>query len=329
MKPFSYYKVASVDQAVTLLGRHQQKAAILAGGSDLFGMMKDRVEGAKLKVPSHLIDIKGIKELNFIKEEKNGLRIGAATPLSEIVSSELIAKKYPVLHQAASQVAVPQIRNVGTLGGNLCQRPRCWYFRGRQFDDCIRKGGNNCYAAGGENRYHAIYGGGACSMVHPSDMATALTALNAKIEIASAKGRKSVPIEKFYVGPDKSVLAETILTPQEMVVAVEVPAAAAGGKGVFLKLKEREAFDFAIASVAVNVSLKNNAVDQARIVFGGVAPYPMRVVKAETALKGKQTKDAIPAACKACAEGAQPLSQNAYKVEAVKGLLEAALTRLA
>jgi xanthine dehydrogenase YagS FAD-binding subunit len=222
---------------------------------------------------------------------------------------------------------VPQIRNVGTVGGNLCQRPRCWYFRGKQFDDCIRKGGNNCYAAGGENRYHAIYGAGACCMVHPSDLATALTALNAKVEIASAKGRKSVPIDKFYVGPDKSVLAETILTPQEMVVAVEIPDTGPT-KGVFLKLKEREAFDFAIASVAINLSLKNNAVGEARVAFGGVAPFPMRAAKVEAVLKGKRPKDAIAAACAACAEGAQPLSQNAYKLAAVKGLLEAALKQV-
>jgi xanthine dehydrogenase YagS FAD-binding subunit len=328
MRPFSYYKVASVDQAVALLARHQQKAAILAGGSDLFGMMKDRVEGAKMKTPSYLIDIKGIRELNAIKEEKGALRIGAATPLSDLVASDLIAKKYPVLHQAASQVAVPQIRNVGTLGGNLCQLPRCWYFRGRLFPDCLRKGGSNCYAAGGENRYHAIFGAAGCCMVHPSDMATALLALNARVEVASAKGRRIVAIDKFYVSPDKAMLAETVLTPQDMVVAVEIPAASAG-KGVFLKLKERQAFDFAIASVAVSLSLKNDAVDQARIALGGVAPFPMRALKAEAALKGKRTRDAIPAACKACAEGAQPLSQNAYKVAAVKGLLEDALTRLA
>lgn len=329
MRPFSYYKVASVDQAVSLLSKHQQKAAILAGGSDLLGLMKDRIEGEKLKMPSYLIDIKGIKDLNAIKEEQTALKIGAATTLSDIVSSELIAKKYPVLHQAASQVAVPQIRNVGTLGGNLCQRPRCWYFRGRLFGDCVRKGGNNCYAASGENRYHAIFGGGACCMVHPSDLAPALIALNAQIEIASAKGRRTVPIEKFYVGPDKNVLAETVLTSQEMVVGVDIPNSSATGMGVFLKLRERQAFDFAIASVAVSVSLKNNAIEQVRIAFGGVAPFPIRALKAETALKGKRTKDAIPAACNACVEGAQPLSQNGYKVAAVKGLLEEALVQLA
>ena len=329
MKPFDYYKVASVAQAVSLLSKHQQKAAILAGGSDLLGMMKDRVEGPKLKMPDFLIDIKGIKELNYIKEQKNGLKIGAGTPLSEIVSSDLIAKKYPLLRQAAGQVGVPQIRNVGTLGGNLCQKPRCWYFRGKLFPDCFRKGGNNCYAPGGENRYHAVFGGANCYKIHPSDLAPALMALNARVEIASPKGNRMVPMEKFYVGPDKNILGETILSPQELVLAVEIPNPGAMSKGVYLKLKERQAFDFAIVSVAVSLSLKNNIVDQARIAFGGLAPFPMRAVKAEAALKGKGMKDAISAACKAATDGAQPLSHNSYKVDAAKGILEEALVHLA
>ncbi len=329
MRPFDYYKVASVGQAVSLLSKHQQKAAILAGGTDLLGMMKDRIEGPKLKMPEFLIDIKGIKELNYIKEHKNGLKIGAGTPLSEIVSSDLIGKKYPLLHQAASQVGVPQIRNVGTLGGNLCQRPRCWYFRGKLFKDCFRKGGNNCYALGGENRYHAVFGGANCYMVFPSDLAPALMALNARVEIAAPKGNRMVPVEKFYVGPDKNILKENILSPQEMVLGVEIPNPGAMSKGVYLKLKERQAFDFAVVSVAVSLSLKNNFVEQARIAFGGLAPFPMRAVKAEAILKAKGVKDAISLACKECADGAQPLSHNSYKVDAAKGILEEALVSFA
>lgn len=329
MRPFSYYKPASVAQAVALLSKHQQKAAILAGGSDLLGMMKDRVEGPKLKMPGFLIDIKGIKELKYIREEKDGLKIGAGTSLSDILSSNVIAKKYPLLHQAASQVAVPQIRNVGTLGGNLCQRPRCWYFRGRLFQDCYRKGGNHCYAAGGENRYHAIFGGAKCYMVHPSDLAPALIALNARVEIASSKGERTVPLEKFFVGPDKNMLGETVLSPQELVLAVSIPNPGSMSKGVYLKLKERQSFDFALVSVAVNVSLKNNIVDQARIAFGGLAPFPMRASKAEAALKGKTMKDAIAAARKAATDGAQPLGDNRYKIDAAAGILEEALVQLA
>jgi xanthine dehydrogenase YagS FAD-binding subunit len=329
MKPFDYYKVASVAQAVSLLSKHQQKAAILAGGSDLMGLMKDRIEGPKFKMPGFLIDIKGIKELSYIKEQKTGIKIGAGTSLSDIISSDLIAKKYPLLRQAAGQVGVPQIRNVGTLGGNLCQKPRCWYFRGKLFPDCFRKGGNNCYAPGGENRYHALFGGANCYKIHPSDLAPALLALNARVEIGSSKGSRMVPMEKFYVGPEKNMLNETILSPQELVLAVEVPNPATTSKGVYLKLKEREAFDFAIVSVAVNLSLKNGIVDQARIVFGGLAPFPMRAVKAEAALKGKGIKEAIAAACKAATDGAEPMSHNGYKIDAAKGILEEALVHLA
>jgi xanthine dehydrogenase YagS FAD-binding subunit len=328
MKAFEYYKVTSVAQAISLLAKLQEKAAILAGGSDLSGMMKDRLEGPKLKMPQSLIDIKGIKNLNYIKEQKNSLKIGATTTLSEIVSSDLIAKKYPLLGQAASQVAVPQIRNVGTLGGNLCQRPRCWYFRRALFKDCLRKGGGNCYASGGENQYHAIIGNSGCCMVYPSDMAPALMALNARVEIATPQGNKAIPVEQFYVHPDKNVLRENILTSQEMVVAVEVPTPAATSKGVYLKLKERQAFDFALTSVAIHLSLKDKIVADSRVVFGGIAPFPLRSAKTESILKGKEVKECISEACQAAVDGAKPLSKNGYKVDATRGILEEALSHL-
>ncbi len=329
MKPFEYYKVTTVAQAISLLAKFQEKAALLAGGSDLFGMMKDGVEGPKLKMPQVVIDLKEIKDLNAIKDQKNGVKIGATTTVSEIASSGLIAEKFPLLAQAAGQVAVPQIRNVGTLGGNLCQRPRCWYFRGKLFKNCLRKGGNDCYAQGGENQYHAILGAEGCCMVYPSDLAPALTALNAKVEIAGPKGSRTVPLEKFYIGPGKNVLRENILSPQEMVVAVEVPSPSADSKGVYLKLKEREAFDFAIVSVAVQLAFKGNTVTESRVVFGGIAPYPWRALRAEAALKGEAIKEKTTTASKAAVEGANPLSQNEYKVAATKGILEKALGSLA
>jgi xanthine dehydrogenase YagS FAD-binding subunit len=328
MKPFDYYKVTTVRQAVDLLAKYQEKAAILAGGSDLLGMMKDRVEGPKLKNPQHLIDIKGIKEVVLIKEEKTGLKIGVATTLTDIISSEIIRARYPLLIDAAKQVAVPQIRNVGTLGGNLCQRPRCWYFRGKLFSDCLRKGGGDCYARDGENQYHAIMGGDICAMVYPSDMAPALIALDAKVEIAGPKGTRTVPLEKFYTSPEKAISRETVLTPQEMLVSVEIPSSSQGRKGAFLKLKERQAFDFAIVSVAVTLAFKGSAVADARVAFGGIAPFPLRSVKSEAALKGREVKNGTAAACAACVEGAQPLSKNAYKVDATRGVLEQALTML-
>jgi xanthine dehydrogenase YagS FAD-binding subunit len=328
MRGFEYYKVTTVAQTISLLTRHGEKAAILAGGSDMLAMMKDRVEGPKLHAPFHLLDIRGIKDLNYIREQKNGLKIGATTTLSDIAASPLVARSYPLLSEAAGQVAVPQIRNVGTLGGNLCQRPRCWYFRGKLFTDCFRKGGDNCYAPSGENQYHAIFGGENCYMVFPSDIAPALAALDAKVEIATAKGNKLISIGQFYVRPGKNILKETILGPAEMVVAVELPAPAPGSKGIYLKLKERQAFDFAIASVAAMVTFKNDIVSDARIVLGGVAPFPLRATGVEAALKGKKITDGVGAACEAAVKGAVPLSNNGYKVKATKGLTEKALSSL-
>jgi xanthine dehydrogenase YagS FAD-binding subunit len=328
MRGFDYYHVTAVAQVIALLTRYQEKAAILAGGSDILARLKDRLGGPKLQAPQHLLDIKGIKDLDYIREQKNGLKIGATTTVSDIASSSLVADRYSLLFQAANQIAVPQIRNVGTLGGNLCQRPRCWYFRGKLFKDCLRKGGDDCYAAAGENQYHAVFGGDNCYMVCPSDMAPALTALNARVEIATPKGNRLIPIEQFYVRPEKNVLKETVLNPAEMVVAVEIPAPAPGSKGIFLKLKERRAFDFALASVAAMVTFKNDLVSDVRIVFGGVAPFPFRATRAEAALKGKKLLDAISTACNAAVEGAQPLSNNAYKVKAIKGIMEEALSSL-
>ena len=329
MRGFDYYKVKTVAQAISLLTQYQEKASLLAGGSDLLSRIKDRLEGPKMQAPQRLIDITGINELNFIREQKNGLKIGATTILSDIASSPLITAKYSLLSEAAHQVAVPQIRNIGTLGGNLCQKPRCWYFRGRLFKDCLRKGGGNCYAPGGENQYHAVFGGEDCCMVCPSDMATALTALNAKIEIATPKGNRLVPIEQFFVKPSKNILEETMLRPSEMVLSVEIPAPGPGSKSTFLKLKEREAFDFATVSAAVMVTVKSDVVSEARIILGSVASIPFKATSAESALKGKKIRDAMEAACKAAVQDAKPLSNNSYKVKATMGIMEKALSGLA
>jgi xanthine dehydrogenase YagS FAD-binding subunit len=329
MKGFEYYNVTTKAQALALLAKHQEKGAILAGGSDMLAMMKDRVEGPKMHAPLHVFDIKGIKDLNYIKEQKGGLKIGATTTLSDIASSPLVAAKYPILVQAAEQVAVPQIRNVGTLGGNLCQKPRCWYFRGKLFKDCFRKGGDNCYAPGGENQYHAIFGGEMCHMVCPSDMATALAALNAQVEMAGPKGNRVVPLELFYLKSQKDILKETILGPAEMVTAIEIPAPAPGSRGIFLKLKERNAFDFAIVSVAMVATMKGNIVSEIRAMLGGVAPYPYRAGLVEVIVTGKPIKTGMAAACKFVTRDAKPLSGNGYKVKAVQGIVEEALTLLA
>jgi xanthine dehydrogenase YagS FAD-binding subunit len=328
MKPFELYKVTTVSQALSVLSRYQDKAALLAGGSDILGRLKDRLEGPKLHPAEHLIDLTGIKELKGVTEKKNGLRIGAMTPLSDIAASSLVSGRWELLSRGAGQVAVPQIRNVGTLGGNLCQKPRCWYYRGRLFKDCLRKGGGTCYAPGGENQYHAIFPAENCCMVSPSDMATALTALDARVEIATAKGSRWVPIEQFFMRPEKNALKETVLGPAELVVAVELPLPHRGAKGAFLKLREREAFDFAVVSAAVTLTVDKGVLQDCRVVLGGVAPGPFRAKTAEALLRNKRIGDAVEAATKAV-EGAHPLSSNAYKVKAVTGLLEKAFSSLA
>jgi xanthine dehydrogenase YagS FAD-binding subunit len=329
MKGFEYHKATNVGQAMALLARHRDNASLLAGGSDLLGRMKDGLEGPKLQIPGHLIDITGIKDLKGIAEQPRGLKIGAAATLSEIGSSPAVLAKYSLLAEAANKVGVPQIRNVGTLGGNLCQKPRCWYFRGRLFRDCFRKGGENCYAPSGENQYHAVFPAGNCCMVCPSDLAVALTALDARVEIATPKGIKPVSMGQFYVGPDTNVLSETILNSDEMVVSVEIPGPPSGLRSVFRKLKEREAFDFALVSAAAVVRTNNGTVSEVRIVLGGVAPYPFRLAGAEAALTGKKISDAIAPVCRAATDGAQPLSSNGYKLKAIRGVLEEALLSLA
>jgi xanthine dehydrogenase YagS FAD-binding subunit len=328
MRGFEYYRVTTVRQALALLAKHGEKAALLAGGSDLLSIMKDRLEGPKFQLPQHLLDIGGIREMGVIKEGKKGLRVGAGATLADLASSPLVGAKYPILSQAAGQVAVPQIRNVGTLGGNLCQRPRCWYFRGRLFKDCLRKGGDTCYAQMGENQYHALFGAETCCMVCPSDMGTALSALEARVEIATPKGVKKIPIAEFFLKPENNVLKETVLGPGEIVLAVEIPPPAVGSRGIFLKLKERQAFDFALASVAAQVTLTRGVVYDACIILGGVATFPVRATGSERALKGRSIMDVVATACEAAVMGARPLSNNAYKVMAIKGMLEKALTSL-
>ena len=338
MKPFEYYRVTTVEQAIALLQQHGSKAALLAGGSDLFGIMKDRIAGPEMAPPEHLIDVRQIKGAVGITETAAGLRIGAATVLADLAASPVVAAGYPLLADAARQIGVPQIRNAATVGGNLCQKPRCWYWRGKLFTDCLRKGGGTCYAQepASENQNHAIVGNVPCAMVCPSDLAPALVALDARAEIAGPTGRRTVAFEKFYTKPDDTFKQETVLGPQELLVAVEVPTAAKGQKGVYVKFRERQAFDFALVSVAVSATVVGGKIVDARVAFGGLAAYPLRSRQAEAMLKGMPVgahqaalKSAVAEACAAALKGAAPLSKNGHKREVAKGVLEQALIALA
>lgn len=322
MKNFAYTKAGSVAAAIKALST---KGAVLhAGGTDLLGSVRDE------SVPvEKIVSISGLKELKGISAKPDGgLKIGALTTVAEIASGASILENYAVLAQAAAEVASPQLRNQGTIGGNLCQKPRCWYFRG-DFH-CARKGGDICYAVEGENQYHAILGGGPCFFVHPSDTAVALAALEAQLMIAGPAGNKAVRIESFFVGPDKDIRRENILAPNEIVTEIHLPRISGKVRSSYRKVRGRRAWDFALASVGMVLQFENDNVSKARIALGGVAPYPWRAEAAEKLLIGKRIDSALAAAAgQAATEGASPLRDNGYKIQIVRGALEESILALA
>lgn len=323
MNNFTYTRPATLRDAASQLGKEHGKVMLLAGGTDLLGEMKD-----DLRVPERLVAIKHLRELQGIRPGRGGLRIGAATLLVDIVDSAAVRRQAPLLASAAEKVGTPQIRNMATIGGNLCQRPRCWYYRNNY--PCFKHGGSVCYSATGENDFHAILEGGPSFIVHPSDTAPALVALGATVRISSGGRERSVPIDKFFVSPKQDPVRENILQPNEILTEIEVPDAPAGSKAVYVKEMVREIWDFALCSVAAMVTTRNGVVEDARIVLGGVAPFPYRAVKAEAALKGKRLDEAAAAAAGAASvEGARPLAKNAYKVPLTQATVARALLSLA
>jgi len=314
MKSFLHFNARSVHEAVKLLKDYNGKAKLIAGGTDLLGVLKD---GILPDYPEAIINIKTLSSLNYIKEDANGLKMGAVAKLEDIVRSSVIRTKYKVLAEAARAVATPQIRSMGTLGGNLVQDVRCWYYRyphhvgGRML--CQRKGRGPCFAVRGDNRYHAILKGGTCFAVCPSDTAVALTALGARIKITGSKGSRSVPIMEFFTPLGK------VLQPNEVITEIQVPRPPEGAKQTFLKFTLRKPIDFAIVSVALIIALKDGICNDARIALGGVAPTPVRAIEAEKVVLGSALDAAaVEAAAEAAVKGAKPLSLNGYKIEIAK-----------
>jgi xanthine dehydrogenase YagS FAD-binding subunit len=325
MRAFEYVKPATVADAVRELGRSWADAKILAGGIDLLGELKEGIIA-----PQRIVNIKGISGLRYIRfSEKEGLRLGALVTLEEIETHQVIRQRYTALAEAAHSVGTPQIRNVGTIGGNLCQRPRCWYYRD-EHTKCLKKGGPMCFAYNGENKYHAILGGGPCYIVHPSDCAPALIAFRASVTVVSPRGQRTVPLEEFFVLPSRRLDHETILEPDEIVTEIRVPTPAPNTRSTYLKFKERDSHDFAIVGAAVVMRLKGKVCEDVRIVLSGVAPIPWRSPEAEAVLKGKAiTPELAEQAGKAAVAKAQPLSQNAYKVPLTQAIVKQAVLRAA
>jgi xanthine dehydrogenase YagS FAD-binding subunit len=297
-----------------------------AGGTDLLGCLRDGVFAAPSLVS--ISRVNGLSGISAVPPPTGGLRVGATTTLSQVAADKTITQSYRSLAQAAAAVGSPQLRNQGTIGGNLCQRPRCWYFRG-DFR-CARKGGDHCFAVGGENQNHAIFGGGACVIVHPSDTAPALIALGARVRISGPGQSRVVPLSSFFVGPAASVTRETMLEKNEIVTEILLPAAEPGLKSSFRKVRGRGAWDFALAGVAVALLMKGGTVARARVVFSGVAPVPWRSEAVEQAITGKTlTADVVAAAAEAGVKGATPLEKNGYKVPMLAGIITESLLALA
>jgi xanthine dehydrogenase YagS FAD-binding subunit len=321
VKAFKHFNATSVDEAISLMRSSNGNANLIAGGTDLLGVLKDEILPA---YPEAIINIKTIAGLDDVVENKKGLKIGALTKLADVAAHPLIRKKYPILSEAAESVATPEIRNMATLGGNLCQDTRCWYYRyphhmgGRII--CYRKEKGPCQAVKGDNRYHAIMGGKACFAVCPSDTAVALTALGAKLEIKGPQKVRKVSVGEFFT------TRGNILEPDELLTHIEIPHPTAGTQQEFLKFTLRKPVDFAIASVAAVVTMQDGTCKDARIVLGAVAPTPIRAVDSEKLLKGKVASEKrIAEAAKAAVKDAKPMRMNAYKVEITKTLVKRAL----
>lgn len=306
MNNFKLAQPQNIEQAASLLA--DKKVFLMAGGTDLLDEIKNEII-----IPDVVVDLKSIPDLAYIQRTDGKVRIGAMTRVSELAENQTIKTSYPVLHEAALSLATPQLRNVGTVGGNLCQRPRCWYYRDPQVE-CRKKGGSRCYASGGRNRYHAILGGGICHIVYPSDLAPALISLDAEVTIATANGNRTVPLEEFYTLPRVDVQKENILKANEILKEIEIPTPKNEAKSTYVKLKERGTWDFALVSAAVCGIVSGKTFKDIKIVLGGVAPIPWRLEKAENLLKGNPvTDDVVKQAVKEALSDARPLNENAYK----------------
>ncbi len=319
----------TVEDAVYWLGKYGSKSKIIAGGTDLLGLLKDEVKGPKLPYPEVLVDVKGIREMQGIEfNEKEGLRVGAGVTLTDLAESRKVREKFRALSQAASSVATIQIRNMGTVGGNLCQRPWCWYFRNNQFP-CFKKGGEKCYAITGEHTYYfSVLGLGTCIMSHPSDLAPPLVAMDASVTVCGAGGRRSIPIGEFFTGPKE--VFENVLKPEEVLVDVRIPSRFGDFDGAYLKDRVRKTWDLSLASAAVLLRLSGGICKESRVCLGGLAPYPYRAESAERILTGAPLNEAVAAkAAKAVMEKAKPLRMTKYKVELGETILKRAILNAA
>jgi xanthine dehydrogenase YagS FAD-binding subunit len=323
MQAFEYASPNTLKEAAGLLGSQWGEADVLAGGTDLISLMKDYVH-----TPKRVVNIKGIKELGGISKTAAGLRIGATATMDELAMSPLVRTEYAALADAARGISSPQIRNMGTVGGDLCQRPRCWYFR-LGYGLLAKDAAGKALVPDGDNRYHAIFGGGPAYFVSASSLGPALIALGAKLKLVSASGSREIDAAKFFVVPQGDSEREIALAPNEILTEVIVPAAARV-KNATYEVRQKEALDWPLAAASVALTMKGASVEKAVIVLGHVAPTPWVAAKAAGMLAGKTiSADVAGEAGAAAVDGASPLSQNQYKVRLAKTAVKRALLKAA
>ena len=317
MKAFAYVNATNEKEAVAALtGATRGRVLPMAGGMDLLGTMKDYIVS-----PERVVSIKNLDQT--ITSAGGGLRIGAAVKIADLAEHAEVKKLYPALVTAAEGVGTPQIRNLGTVGGNICQRPRCWYFRNEEFN-CLKKGGSRCFAVEGENQYHAIFGDGPCHIVHPSSLAVPVIAYGGRFRVVGPNGAREVDAGQFFQLPNANLYGETVLQPDEIVTHVLLPAP--GQRSAVYEVRFKQSHDWPLAAAAVNLVMSGSTVKSARIVMGAVAPIPWRVQAAERVLAGKTITEAVAVeAANAAVAGARPMSGNAYKIQIAKTAVKRAI----
>ena len=318
---FELFQPTSVDDALALQARHGAKAWVLAGGLDSFDWFKDRI-----KRPEVVIDLSQVKELRGVRPSADGLEIGAMTTLTEVVRHPMIREKFSILPNAAEAAASPQIRNQGTIGGNVSQDARCWYYRGGW--PCYRAGGNVCYAdtPTGLNREHAILDANRCVAVNPSDTAPALIALDAKFVVRTPKGERVVDAENYFIGPGTDITRMTILQPGDLLTSIRIPSTWAGAQFYFEKVRDRAVWDFALVNVAAAMTMSGGTIQKIRLAANGVAAHPVRLTAVEAAVVGKpRNEETAEMAGQIAIRGAEPLQYNGYKVPLLRNLVKRAI----
>jgi xanthine dehydrogenase YagS FAD-binding subunit len=324
MKQFLLYNPTSLEEAVELLGTDPAQVQLLAGGMDLLGRMKKRID-----TPARVVNLKSVPGLSSLQETADGLSLGPLLTLSDLAENPIVLTKYRAVAEAAKSVGSVQIRNTGTVGGNLCQRPRCWYFRHRDYV-CLQKQGKVCFGQLGESRYHAILGGGPCFFAHPSDLAPALIAFDATVRLAGPQGERTAPLESLYCLPAEKLAYGLTLAPGEILAEVRMPAPSPGTRSTYVKFKEKPSFDFSLVGAAVVLSFKNGKVAHARIALSGVAPVPWHATEAEKALLGAKLDEPLARqAADLVVENNVPLADNSYKIPLTRTIVRRALLSLA